>query len=256
MSPRARGGRERGWKRRRVRLTIIHIFAEDRDGREEAPGPTDAGFPGTGGSQWGLSSGSASGSGSYSVLGAERAADDARYSVFVLLRPLTCRRARGRGGEPAVGAMLGSPPPPGAARARTPPNTRLRKTAMLRIGSDTVTLLSTLRPVIAGISRQDRDLARQLRRAATRVPLSLAEGSGQRGGALARASSYGPWICSGGQGVRRGPSGPARRGRADARLPRSMSRGAPGAGGIWQHWPPAGLPGHLGRSEGVMDREG
>ena len=53
---------------------------------------------------------------------------------------------------------------------------------MLRIYSDTVTLLSTLRPVIAGIARQDRDLARQLRRAATSVLLNLAEGAGQRGG--------------------------------------------------------------------------
>ena len=53
---------------------------------------------------------------------------------------------------------------------------------MLRIYSDTVTLLSTIRPVIAGISRHDRDLARQLRRAATSVLLNPAEGSGQRGG--------------------------------------------------------------------------
>ena len=53
---------------------------------------------------------------------------------------------------------------------------------MLRIYSDTVTLLSTLRPVIERLARQDRDLARQLRRAATSVLLNLAEGAGQRGG--------------------------------------------------------------------------
>ena len=53
---------------------------------------------------------------------------------------------------------------------------------MLRIYSDTVTLLSTLRPVIEGLARQDRDLARQLRRAATSVLLNLAKGAAQRGG--------------------------------------------------------------------------
>ena len=53
---------------------------------------------------------------------------------------------------------------------------------MLRIDHDTVTLLSDLRSAIERIERRDRDLARQLRRAATSVVLDLAEGAGRRGG--------------------------------------------------------------------------
>ena len=53
---------------------------------------------------------------------------------------------------------------------------------MLRIYPEIVTLLSTLRPALAGIARHDRDLSRQLRRAATSVLLNIAEASGLRGG--------------------------------------------------------------------------
>ena len=46
----------------------------------------------------------------------------------------------------------------------------------LRIYDDALAMCSGLRPIVRAIARQDRDLARQLQRAACSVVLNLAEG--------------------------------------------------------------------------------
>jgi four helix bundle protein len=53
---------------------------------------------------------------------------------------------------------------------------------MLRIYTTIVDVLRGLRPVIAQIEIHDRDLARQLRRAASSMALNTSEGSGCHGG--------------------------------------------------------------------------
>ncbi len=53
---------------------------------------------------------------------------------------------------------------------------------MLRIYSTILEVLVALRPVIGAIEGHDRDLARQLRRAASSIALSVQEGSGSHGG--------------------------------------------------------------------------
>jgi four helix bundle protein len=53
---------------------------------------------------------------------------------------------------------------------------------MLRIYTTVIDVLRALRPVVAQIEMHDRDLARQLRRAAASTALNLSEGSGSRGG--------------------------------------------------------------------------
>ncbi len=51
-----------------------------------------------------------------------------------------------------------------------------------RVYQDSLVLAKQVAPVIAVIRKQDTNLADQLRRALTSVPLNLAEGAGQTGG--------------------------------------------------------------------------
>src|SRR5687767_2565086 len=59
---------------------------------------------------------------------------------------------------------------------------------MLRIYPVCIAMVREVRPYVERIGRFDRDLAQQLRRSCTAVPLNVAEGTGLRGGL--RRQSY------------------------------------------------------------------
>ena len=65
---------------------------------------------------------------------------------------------------------------------------------MLRIYPVILEMLRELRPVLADVERKDRDLARQLRRAASSVALNVGEGMGSRAGH--RTERYGTALGS------------------------------------------------------------
>ena len=72
---------------------------------------------------------------------------------------------------------------------------------MLQIHDVMLDAIATMRPVVRAIERCDRDLACQLRRAASSVVLNLAEGSGSAGGVrrqryrTALGSARETWSC-------------------------------------------------------------
>ena len=104
---------------------------------------------------------------------------------------------------------------------------------MMRIYDTMMEVLVGLRPVVAAIEGYDRDLARQMRRAASSVVLNTAEGSGSHGGRGGSGIQECAWVGSGDGGVSRCGGGVwvCRAGRCGASGPAGQGAGDAGEGG-------------------------
>jgi four helix bundle protein len=78
------------------------------------------------------------------------------------------------GVHPASGATVGGLCPERAQQENP--------TMTLRIYTDSLDTIRALRPTLNKIAQDDADLARQMRRALTSIPLNIAEGEGRKNG--------------------------------------------------------------------------
>ena len=136
-------------------------------------------------------------------------------SAMVLRRvDSPCARRRGGGASAALGR--------GAERENT----------MLSIYETSIEIISMLRPVLVAIEAYARDLARQLRRAASSVALNISEGGGARGGT--RRERYWSALGSARGGDQRLPRGGARVRVRRRDRPGAIAAPRPGTGNAGQ----------------------
>jgi four helix bundle protein len=106
-----------------------------------------------------------------------------RSPVLGEVNPLASLDRASRG----FGVDLASAPAVGCVFHET---TEREENTMLRIYPVCITMVGEIRPYAERIARFDRDLARQLRKSSTAVPLNVAEGSGLRGGRRRQSYDY------------------------------------------------------------------
>jgi hypothetical protein len=73
------------------------------------------------------------------------------------------------------------------------PSRNRNESTMLRIDPVCLAMVRDIRPCADRIARFDRDLARQLRKSSSAVPLNVAEGSGLRAGRRRLSYDYARW---------------------------------------------------------------